>query len=174
MTTHSAPLLHLVSQAVAEFFASSAGTTALVEGEPATFQSNETYAASLGFAGTQLKGAIVIICDRSVLDMTNPQREFKPELDEADCSDWCGEIANQIVGNLKRIVAGYKVDFQLSTPAVVRGKEFASAKRADVLWFKLGTQPVMVQLTAEIADGVSFEGEPEAVAQAAGGDALLF
>jgi CheY-specific phosphatase CheX len=174
-------LLKLVTDSVNEFFGSCgvAEPQAITDvSKHATPSSEAMYSSSLGFSGPQMRGAMVIMCGSSVLSQTNPQREFNPNLSDRDLADWVGEMANQIVGNLKRLVAGYSVEFQLSTPTVVRGSELqiAGKKSEDlaVLWFEVGGHSFRVHFAAELAAGVSFEGEPVVVAQAAGGDAMLF
>jgi CheY-specific phosphatase CheX len=174
-------LLDLVRDSVNELFQAAGVSDIKYQSENAAHlalaDGDQTYSASLGFSGDQMRGAVVIFAGAELLKATNPQREFVPTLSENDHADWIGEMANQTVGNLKRLVAGYRVEFQLSTPTVVRGRELALAKGAEnlrVMWFSVNGQQFKAHFTAELAESVSFEGEPEVVAQAAGGDTMLF
>jgi CheY-specific phosphatase CheX len=177
--SHCPPgLIKLVESAVVDMFGTT-GVPGCSPSRPLTVASSADvteYAASLGFTGEQMKGALVVTCSGQVLTRTNPQREFKPKLDDADLSDWAGEIANQIVGNLKRLVSGYGVVFQLSTPTVVRGQALDVRARDghSTLAFTLGDDRIVVGLTVNVDPAVTFEGEPTQSAQAAGGDTLLF
>lgn len=179
MSTLPPKLTDLVRDSITEFFHST-GAGDIKQDTKTTLAVAEaqTFSASLGFSGDQMKGAIVIFCGGGLLSATNPQREFVPALSEADNGDWIGEIANQVIGNLKRLVAGYRVDFLLSTPTVLFGRQLTNTKGAKdsvhTLWFTVKGFPVQVDFTAELAPTVSFEGEPEVVEQAAGGDAMLF
>lgn len=174
-------LLRLVTDAVSEFFTASGVNESKSITDTSKHQvelAQPAYSSSLGFSGEQMRGAMVIFCGTPVLSATNPQRAFNPNLSDADLADWVGEMANQIVGNLKRLVAGYYVEFQLSTPTVVRGSELeiAGKKGEDlaIFWFEVDGHPMKLHFSAVLAEGVSFEGEPAAVDQAAGGDAMLF
>jgi CheY-specific phosphatase CheX len=137
------------------------------------------FSASLGFGGEKMKGALIIVSPASCLQLTNPQREQVPILSEADHRDWVGEMSNQVVGNLKRVAAGYGVDFSLSTPTVIRGSSLTvlSDENSEFikLKFRIGEQDIQFFLNAKATPDVSFQGEPTVVAhQAAGGDAMLF
>lgn len=174
-------LLDLVRDALNELFQASGATDVRHITDDATplalVNDDQTYSASLGFSGAQMRGAVVIFAGPNLLAATNPQREFVPQLSETDHADWIGEMANQTVGNLKRLVAGYKVEFLLSTPTVVRGRELKLAKGdagVKVIWFKVGSEHFKAHFTTELAENVSFEGEPEVTEQAAGGDAMFF
>ncbi len=174
-------LLKLVTDAVCDFFAAAgvSNTKPVADASKRwAAMPQPTYSSSLGFTGMQMRGAMLLFCGTPVLSATSPQRAFSPTLSDADHADWVGEMANQIVGNLKRLVAGYQVEFQLSTPTVVRGTELQIAgKKGDdlaVLWFEVDGQPMTLHFFAELGEGVSFEGEPAKVDQASGGDAMLF
>lgn len=172
-------LIALVRDAVNELFQATGATDVKQIPSAAHLEliaADQTFSASLGFSGAQMRGALVIFCGPKLLSATNPQREFVPNLSETDNADWIGEMANQTVGNLKRLVAGYRVEFLLSTPTVVRGRELKQAQSdgLEVYWFNIGGEQFKVHFNAEIAEGVSFEGEPETSAQAAGGDTMLF
>lgn len=173
-------LLELVSASVTEFF-ESAGTTATAIPAGSTTADDEQqaiFSASLGFSGDAIKGAVVVIAGAPLLASTNPQREFVKAFLDSDHGDWIGEMANQIVGALKRRAAGYKVDFLLSTPTVVHGKALEVARsqkdQPSITCYKVGAHIVRIHFTAALGEGAKFEGEPDTSEQAAGGDTMLF
>lgn len=138
----------------------------------------EIFSASLGFSSNSMRGAVVLLASAAMLTATNPQHEIVKEFLEADHSDWIGELANQIVGALKRRTAGYKTNLMLSTPIVVRGSALSLCTGRGpsnaIFWFNVANHDFEVDFTAKLAAGLTFEGEPEETQQAAGGDALLF
>lgn len=135
----------------------------------------DMFSASLGFAG-MLQGALIICSRENALSATNPQRTMQDSLSQADNADWLGEVANQIVGALKREVGRYGVDMQLATPTVVHGKDLMvgqTNKKACVMLFEAQGLQWKIFFSCEIAEGVSFD-KPKAEAEVQGGDAFLF
>jgi hypothetical protein len=128
-----------------------------------------------------MRGSLLLLCTDQTLLVTHPMREMMPEIPAADLADWAGEIANQVVGNLKRIMATRaKVDFLLGTPTVVKGVDVhqTRGKSGSTEVFTLGWSfgaPGNMAFTfaVEVAPSVTFDGEPES-SQAQGGDAMLF
>lgn len=181
MSTYPEKLLGLVDAAVLEFFQSVGCTDvkALLPQDQPPSEDAACFAASLGFSGDHIKGALVLITNVTLLAATNPQRDYGKPLTDSDHGDWIGEMANQILGALKRTAAGYNVDFLLSTPMVMHGKELhisKSLKEAPpaVLWFQVGGQMLRLHFSAKLGDGAKFEGEPTTTDQATSGDALFF
>lgn len=171
-------LLELVSASVTEFFESVGAPATLVPTGDAPSDDQATFSASLGFSGDAIKGALVVIAGAPLLAATNPQREFVKTFIDSDHGDWIGEMANQIVGALKRRASGYKVDFLLSTPTVVHGKSIevtrSQKEQPAVTWYKVGPNIARIHFAASLTEAAKFEGEPETSDQAASGDTLFF
>jgi CheY-specific phosphatase CheX len=182
MTEYHKKLIELFNSSANDFFLSTGVTdVALVSGElpKEAVERGQLFSSSLGFASAKVKGVVVITTQSAVIDATNPQREYIPVFSDADRADWVGEMANQIVGNLKRFLAKYKVDFSLSTPTVICGKDLAVANVAKsqlyVVEFAVVGKKVKLCYSAEFSVPVDFDvsvsAEPE---QVAGGDGLFF
>lgn len=172
-------LIELVSASVVEFFQSIGISDISAQDPEACKPSNSKgYSASLGFTGDHIKGALVVVGDEDLLKDTNPQKDFGKPLTEADSADWIGEIANQIVGALKRHTLGYNVGFMLSTPTVVSGHSLDLIKTQKpeplILCFKVAEHMVHINFRATLSAEAKFEGDPQKTEQAAGGDALFF
>jgi chemotaxis protein CheX len=141
-------------------------------------EGGDMFSASLGFAG-MLQGALIVCARANALSATNPQRTMVPSISVADNADWIGEIANQVVGGLKREVSRFGVNFQLATPTVVHGKDLSvgvqgKGKVFALLFESRGLQ-WKIYFSCEIAEGLDFN-TPKADAQvdSQGGDSFLF
>lgn len=136
----------------------------------------DLFSASLGFTG-QLQGALIICAREKSLTAINPQRTMQDSVSQADNADWLGEVANQVVGALKREVGRFAVDFQLATPTVVHGKDLTVGSKTKgspcALLFEAQGLQWKIYFSCEIADGVAFD-KPRAEAEVQGGDAFLF
>lgn len=178
MTAYPAKLIDLLNAAVLDCFSSN-GIQVKATPAPAANGTTpaETFAASLGFSGALIQGALVVSADKAFLGGTHPQRDYGRPLTDDDLGDWIGEIANQVVGALKRSTTGYKVDFLLGTPTVMRGVELRVAaskdQKTEILTFDAEPHVVTMHFSATLAPDVSFEGEPSGE-QAASGDTMLF
>ncbi len=179
MTSAPASLSTCLSAAVSEFFSANA-----LPGKAAAGDSPKTgdiIAATLGFSGAKMRGSLLLLCTDATLLATHPMREMMPEIPASDLADWAGEIANQVVGNLKRVMASSaKVDFLLGTPTVVKGVDVhqarGSAATTEVfaIGWNIGAPGAMsFAFAVELDSSVSFSGASES-SQAQGGDAMLF
>lgn len=174
--------LQLVAAAVAEFFQSTGVADYAPEPEGAAqvaVKSDQLYSSSLGFSGPAIKGALVVTTYADALAATSPQREFNDKFETADHVDWIGEMANQIVGNLKRILGAYGVNFTLGTPVVVGGSGYklltAEKGKFHPLSFSVMGHKVKIHVAMELGPEVDLSrGDETAQDQAAGGDAFLF
>jgi chemotaxis protein CheX len=141
-------------------------------------EGGDMFSASLGFAG-MMQGALIVCARANALSATNPQRTMAPSISVADNADWVGEIANQIVGGLKREVSRYGGSFNLATPTVVHGKDLSvgsqSKGKVFALLFEAKGLQWKVYFSCEIAEGLSFD-KPRADASvdSQGGDSFLF
>jgi len=76
--------------------------------------------ATIGFSSGMIQGALGIACTEQVLRASNPSAGMM-ELTHSMLSDWLGELANQLLGRIKREMLNYDVEILLATPVVLRG-----------------------------------------------------
>jgi CheY-specific phosphatase CheX len=174
--------LELVSTAVLEFLQSTGVTEFGPEPEGSgqiAVKADQLFSSSLGFSGPGIKGALVVTTYADALAATSPQQEFTDKFETADYADWIGEMANHIVGNLKRILGGFGVNFTLGTPVVVGGSGYklltADNGKFSPLSYQVATHKLKIHVAVELGPEINLAAEDdEAQDQAAGGDAFLF
>lgn len=161
---------------------SSLGEKISYEGaEPDTTNKNAMFSHSgiIGFAGTEMRGALSICCSSEVLSKTHPMAKVESNLSEDHIGDWMGEIANQLLGRVKNAVLRYGVEFNLSTPTIVRGTNVTvlSIEGAPLLvfWFQHNKNPIAVSFCSILKKGVDFSEvtENDATRLKEGGDILF-
>lgn len=69
----------------------------------------------IGFSSRDLSGALLMAMPRALVERTLPTPDANP-------GDWCGELANQLLGRLKNQLLKYQVAVNLSLPVVVSGE----------------------------------------------------
>ena len=87
--------------------------------------------ATIGFSSDVLQGslglvfneALLITLTRSALGGMEPGRDMQ--------RDWLGELANQLLGRMKRTLLDYSVEISLSTPIVLRGMRIQLLSQGD-------------------------------------------
>ena len=164
----------LVVEAAEEFF-KSVGVVKIVnlgEGSSGSVDKNLAVLSSmLRFSGEKIKAALIVAA-------TNPQREYKKDLNIDDHTDWIGEIANQIVGNLKRILHSYGVECNMGTPVVMSGQGAQVVSSDQVyrhLKFSVDGHILRISFNAQVSADVKFETRNEEIKdQLSGGDTFLF
>jgi hypothetical protein len=77
------------------------------------------YAAILGFSGAELRGSLFVSIDARLLAASSPMATDTP-------LDWCGEIANQLVGRIKNQLTRFDVGIEVGTPVAVTGERMVS------------------------------------------------
>jgi CheY-specific phosphatase CheX len=90
--------------------------------EPANARPRDTddIGASIGFTGTSLRGAVVLISSKRLISSVLPVK-VGPEQEASKVADWMGEIANQTLGRIKNQLLAYGVTLEMSTPTVLFG-----------------------------------------------------
>jgi CheY-specific phosphatase CheX len=84
----------------------------------------DSFAAVLGFAGTNLRGAISIELDAALARASHPTPDVLTDATTREAlRDWAGETANLLVGRLKNRVLPWGVELMLSTPTAVAGRD---------------------------------------------------
>ncbi len=130
--------------------------------------------AVIGFAGKQMRGALVLFLYPGVLRASYPT---PGEVDEEDLLAWAGELSNQLLGRFKNKLLTRGVTIDLSTPTAMSGQglRFATAPPASHLVerrFDFGGEPVLVRLEARASDGVELR--TPGLPSSSEGDMILF
>lgn len=133
-------------------------------------------AAIIGFAGEGLRGTLGITTTETGLRRV--ARSFGAHVDPRQAEDSLGELANLLLGDIKRTFTSYAVSITLATPLVVRGRAIEICGRAGARWFETtseeGADRLTVWLDAHVDDTLEVAAEPVENATIGSGDALLF
>ena len=140
--------------------------------------STDDVGASIGFTGATLRGALVLISTRRLIERVLPA-EVAPGDVLAQVADWTGELTNQLLGRIKNKLLVYGVTVDMSTPTVIFGLELArkdtrlSIRREFA--FRHGGEPLSIYFDAVAVPGfrLTEPTEPPA-AGIAEGDLALF
>lgn len=134
-------------------------------------------ASVLGFSGEQVKGSLVVSCERDLLASSHPNLAMGMPVDESSIHDWSGEIANQMLGRVKNKLSTIGIKMSMSTPTTVTGKAMqiraAKGGHAGEFVFATSKGALSVHFLVIISEGVCFDAETTATA-ACEGDSLLF
>jgi CheY-specific phosphatase CheX len=85
------------------------------------FPGTETIVASIGLAGPDFRGALIIQAPPAFFQRSYPPTLNRKVVSDAEMIDWAGETSNQLLGRIKNRLGGHGLDFAISTPTVVRG-----------------------------------------------------
>jgi hypothetical protein len=78
---------------------------------------------TIGFSSSTLSGSLLLAMPNVVIEQTLPTPD-------ANLADWCGELANQLIGRLKNQLLNYEVAINLALPVVVSGDRFSLRTKA--------------------------------------------
>jgi hypothetical protein len=87
-------------------------------------------AASIGFAGHEIRGALLLMTRMSVIRRTWPAELGNHEPSERELCDWGGEMVNQLLGRIKNALVGFGSHLEQCTPTVVTGLQVHRAPAA--------------------------------------------
>lgn len=125
------------------------GVPVTCEGDVATARlTSEGLVASIGFAGSMLRGSLMISAPLALITqaLPLPKEHLTPEDLQGD---WLCELSNQLLGRLKLRLAPHGVELLLSIPSAVRGRELESLGGSRSLRFSAGETAFFVSLSAE-------------------------
>ncbi len=72
--------------------------------------------AIIRFQGERFSGALTFATNAELLKVTNPIKQIPKGQEDQYQRDWLGEIANLILGTLKRKLANHGLTFKIGTP----------------------------------------------------------
>jgi CheY-specific phosphatase CheX len=94
----------------------------------ASAKSPDDMGASIGFAGPELRGALVLISTRKLVRFALPP-EVQDRTSDEQLADWMGELSNQLLGRIKNKLIAFGVTLSMGTPAVMLGLDLARKDR---------------------------------------------
>lgn len=110
-----------------------------------------SFVSVIGFSSRSFNGSLLLALPRDVVEHTLPAAG-------GDLMDWCGELANQLLGRLKNRLIDYQVSINMTLPVVISGGRFAlPAKTRPVtryLSFVSDWGKLFVRLEAELGPDV--------------------
>ena len=169
-----ATLDRIIQEASLELFA--AYQVQLDEGSADGGSADDAYAATLGFTHTVIKGALIITVCRDLVIHSLPRQITVP--DAGMVADWTGELANQLMGRIKKKFFNYGLDVTLSTPVVFGGRGLNRFPRQTAVCrtccFGHGTGQLEVVFQADVGNGFEFVESALAGSVMTEGDVALF
>jgi chemotaxis protein CheX len=167
----------MAREACLEMFASFAKTIALVEDAQAAPAGVHDIASFIGFTGP-VRGSLMVSGSRELFRTSYPVRSGK-EVGVAEIFDWAGEIANQLLGRIKRRFCAVGVDFRASTPTAIGGVAIGlhrpGREGACELMLAVGPHCVAVCLeVTSIADDRMFKEAAAPIDCTSEGDMVVF
>ena len=134
-------------------------------------------ASVLGYSGDQMKGSLVVTCEKIFLEKSHPNLSIGMPVTDPDLLDWIGELTNQMLGRIKNKLAGSGVKFTMSTPTTVSGKSMqVNCPKDGFSLEKTYTGPhgqLVIHFLTVIDPSVSFKSQGIAPASSEG-DSILF
>jgi chemotaxis protein CheX len=134
-------------------------------------------AAFIGFTGSA-RGMLMISSSAELFRSSYPSQTGAPP-SVVDLFDWAAEVANQLLGRIKRRFCERGLNFDLSVPTAVRGRDLGgrSPARAGAcnLAFTIGNQVMGVCLeVVPPNNGKLFSDPAQPIGCATEGDLVLF
>ncbi|MES1164242.1 MAG: chemotaxis protein CheX [Verrucomicrobiota bacterium] len=171
-------LRQVVTEACMDMFTSFGAAVRVLDlGSPLP-HGNHDIAGFIGFAGA-VRGSLMISGPSRLFSTTYPADKGGAKLAKADVFDWTGELANQLLGRVKRLFCARGRDFETSTPTAIEGRELGRRfpSRAGVLDLAFAVGGDVVSVCFEVTppvEGKLFPEGAEPIASSSEGDVVLF
>ena len=164
----------VVTEACVEMFTSFGFAVRVIDVDvPPRMQAHDI-SAVIGFEGT-VRGTLMVSARSHLFRSTNPVADGVVPLSDDDALDWTREMANQLLGRVKRRFCELGQDFHAGTPSAIAGREIARKfpARAGVVDLALTvggdvalicfevTPPLGGRLFPDPADPIPVSGEGE-------------
>jgi chemotaxis protein CheX len=122
-----------------------------------SFQALADISGIIGLAG-QAKGAVVVSFPFSLgKKVFEAMTGESVEIDDPGITDAVGEMANMIAGGAKGSLTEMGMDFRISVPSVVVGKEHSISHKSDapclVIPFQYGSETFWLQVSMKLNPG---------------------
>lgn len=167
------------------------GKACVFEGRASTYAGRteqESVIATIGFAGTKVRGSLVLVTLRTTAESLRPD-EIASKADEGMLGDVLGEFANMLLGRLKNKLLARGVELLLGTPTTAVGRELVlTASSGTSAWYVFevygpgdsgagasASRRIHVRLDTEMDPALEIADEPETRAlELVEGDMVLF
>jgi chemotaxis protein CheX len=108
--------------------------------------------AIIGFSSKALSGSLLMALPQTLVERTLPTPD-------ATTGDWCGELANQLLGRLKNQLLKYQVAVNLSLPVVVSGEglRLPASTRKIARFCSFASEGTIMFIRLEMETGPSLE-----------------
>ena len=171
----------ILTEACAEMFTSSGFVVRLLDVSGPLPGRAHDIAGFIGFGGV-VRGSLMIAGPKKLFRSTYPSELSdgnSKRLSDPDLFDWTGEMANQILGRVKKGFCERGRDFDASTPTAMAGRELGRRfpGRAGALDLVFAVGGDVVSICFEItppADGKIFPVPAEPIDVSVEGDMFLF
>lgn len=137
----------------------------------------ERTAASVNFGSETLRGGITVLLPDRLARSSYPLPLSEGLDGQLELFDWCGEIANRLVGRVKAGLAARGVEVEPSTPRTMKAEDVPSRPSPDnvcAVRFDCDEEAVVVLVDAVSSDGQLFRFPAEPSICQPEGELLLF
>jgi len=124
----------------------------------------------ISFSGRDLRGTLVLAMSEELPSKSNPLAK------SVATRDWVGELANQLLGQVKLELLRHGIEIYLNLPAVLRGEHLAPLPRKALkpLKFVSPSGAVALWVEVEMSPGFQIRGADDSNPAPRSGEALLF
>jgi CheY-specific phosphatase CheX len=173
-----ATLRAMVTDACIEMFTSSGFSVRTIDLIAPVMSRAHDIAGFIGFGGA-VRGSLMVAGPKQLFERTSPLSTEVGRLSEAELFDWTGEMANQLLGRIKRRFCGAGREFHASTPTAVGGRELGRRfpLRAGIIDLVFSVGGDVLSVCFEITpppDGKIFPDDAKAIDVSAEGELVLF
>ena len=168
----------VITEACVDMFTSGGFVVRLLDVSQSVPARAHDVAGFIGFAG-DVRGSLMLAGSKQFFNSTSPVAGASERLTESDLYDWTGEMANQLLGRIKRRFCELGRDFHASTPTAIGGRELGRRfpARTGVIDLVVGVGGEILSVCFEITPPVGgkiFLPSAEPLEVSSEGDMLLF
>lgn len=173
-----ATLRQVVVDSCIEMLGATGCPARVVEARPTSLAETRDLAGFIGFAG-MIRGSLTIAGSADLFRLTYPAKATGQGPTQVDLFDWTSEMANQILGRVKRRLCEKGIDFDASLPMAIEGRElwWRYPGRARALDFFVAVKEEVLTVHFEIVSpgsGTIFADGVEPISHSLEGDSLIF
>lgn len=115
-------LRKVVTESCVDMFTSSGFAVRLLDVGESVLVRSRGVVGFIGFGG-EVRGSLMLAASKQLINNTAPVPSASGRLSESDLFDWTGEMANQLLGRIKRRFSELGRNFHASTPTAIGGRE---------------------------------------------------
>ncbi|NRA66926.1 MAG: chemotaxis protein CheX [Pseudobacteriovorax sp.] len=125
-----------------------------------TFETAGCYSSKIAIKSDKAQGFLSVNASPKTLKECHPERRYGDEITKEDLTDWVGEIANRILGNMKNDLLAMGVETTLNPPVCAHEPYMGEDESVGPLakfYFSTDKEHICIMLQATFADDVKFE-----------------